>query len=180
MADLPDDLLAEVETLTRQARRANDDDEAAAYRGRRDDLLAEHDFVARIREEETRDVLVCHPTEWLEDGVVRTDRIDEVDRAAEIPLSGPGDPDEWDAVDDHNKAVAAAVREAHGDDHGANATAFADFMSNHYAKPLEEATPEEVDQFVEDYYVRNVWPSDEQAAVVEESVSLTLAVAEEQ
>ena len=179
MAELPDDLLAEVETLTRRARRAVDDGEEAAYRQRRDDLLGEHEFTARVREEDARDVLVCHPTEWLEDGVVRTDRIEDLDRAAEIPLSGPGDPEEWDAVDEHNRDVVAAVRDVHGDVHGDNAAAFADFMSNHYAKPMERATPEEVAEFVDDYYVRNVWPTDEQAAVVEESVERALDVAGE-
>jgi hypothetical protein len=179
MDELPDDLLAAAETLTRRARRAVDDDEAAAYRERRERLLREHDFTARVREEENRDVLVCHPAEWLDDGVVQMDRIEDIDRAAEIPLSGPGDPDEWDAVDEANREVVAAVRETHGDVHGDNAAAFADFMGNHYAKPIERATPEEVTEFVEDYFVRNVWPSDEQAAVVEDSVERTLELAEE-
>jgi hypothetical protein len=179
MADLPEALLEDVEKLTRRARRASDDAEADAYRQRRDRLLAEHDFVARVREDSTRDVLVCHPEEWLEDGVVRTDRVVDLDRAAEIALSGRGDPDEWDDVAEYNRAVAATVREAHGDVHGANAAAFAEFMSNHYAKPMQDATPEEVEQFVEEYYVRNVWPSDEEADVVDESVELALAVADE-
>jgi hypothetical protein len=179
MADLSDDLLAEIERLTRVARRVPDDAEAEAYRERRDELLAEEGFTARVRSEDTRDVLVCHPEEWLEDGVVRTDRVDDLDRAAEIALSGPGDPDEWEDVQAHNHAVASTVRERHGDAHGENAAAFADFMSNHYAKPLEEATPEEVEQFVGDYYVRNVWPSEAAEAVVEESVQRTLALARE-
>jgi len=179
MADLPEDLLSEAETLTRRARRASDPAEAEAYRRRRDELLADHDFVARVREDETRDVLVCYPEEWVDDGVVRVDRVEDTDRAAEIPLSGPGDPEQWEEVDEHNRAVAAAVREAHGDAHGDNAAAFAAFMSNHYAKPIEEATPGEVEWFLEDYYVRNVWPDDDQAAVVAESVALARSAAEQ-
>lgn len=179
MTEPSEDLLAAVETLTRRARRASDDAEADAYRKRRDALLAEEGFVARVREEDTRDVLVCHPGEWVEDGVVRPDDVDDLDRAAEVPLSGPGDPDRWDAVDEHNRAVAAAVADAHGPAHGANAEAFADYMSNHLAKPIEDATPEAVAEFLEDYYVRNVWPSEDAAAVVEESVELARSMAGE-
>jgi hypothetical protein len=177
MADLPDALLAEVETLTRRARRAVDDAEADAYRERRDALLADHGFTARVREEDNRDVLVCRPEEWTEDGVVRMERVEDLDRAAEVVLSGPGDPDEWETVYEENMAVADGVRAAHGDAHGDNAEAFAEFVSNHYAKSMARATTEEVEEFLEDYYVRNVWPSDEQAAVVEESVDLALAAA---
>lgn len=179
MAELPDDLLDEVETLTRRARRAVDEAEAAAYRERREEALAAHGYTARTREDDDGDVLVCHPDEWLEDGVVRTDRVDDLDRAVEIPLSGPGDPEVWDEVDEHNRAVAAAVREAHGGVHGENAAALADFMSNHCAKPVESATPDEIATFVEDYFVRNAWPTDEQKAVVEESVELVQELAEE-
>jgi hypothetical protein len=179
MAELPEDLLETVERLTRRARRVPDDPEADAYRQRRDDLLAERGFTARVREEDAREVLVCHPEEWVVDGVVRTDRVDDLDRAAEIPLSGPGDPEEWAAVHEHNREVADAVRERHGDAHGENAAAFADFMSNHYAKPVEKATREEVEQFVEDYYVRNVWPSADAEDVVEESIERTLSLGRE-
>lgn len=179
MADLPEELLEQVETLTRRARRSDVEAEAEAYRERRDALLAEEGFVARVREEESRDVLVCHPADWVEDGVVRTGNVDDVERAAEIPLSGPGDPDRWEAVDEHNRDAAAAVEAAHGAAHGANAAAFAEYMSNHLAKPMEDATPEEVARFLEDYYVRNVWPSAEEAARVEESVELARAVASE-
>lgn len=179
MADLSDDLLEDVETLTRQARRAVDDAEAEAYRERREVMLSEHGYTARVREDDDGDVLVCHPEEWLEDGVVRTDHVDDVDRAEEIPLSGPGDPEVWDDVDEHNRTVAESVEEVHGDVHGANAVAFAEFMSNHYAKPVESATPKEVAEFVDEYFVRNVWPSDEEEAVVEESVERVQELAEE-
>nr|WP_084186251.1 rnhA operon protein [Haladaptatus litoreus] len=161
----------EAERLTHLARTA-DGDEADAYRNERATLLAEQDFVARVREDETRSVLVLHPDEWLEGGTIQVERIDDTERAVEIPLDGPGDPDDWDDIDAHNRAVAAAVREQHGDVHGANAEAFADFMSNHYARPVESATDEEVTEFCTEYFPRNAWPTDEQKLVVETSVEL--------
>ena len=174
MTDLPDDTVEEAERLTRLARNATDEGERRAYREKRDALLAPHDFTARVRNEDARDVLVLHPDEWTEDGVIRVERVDDTDRAAEIPLDGPGDPDDWDEVDEHNRAVAKTVRDAHGDVHGANAAAFADFMSNHYARPVESATGEEVREFVSEYFPRNAWPTEEQKMVVDESVELVL------
>jgi len=180
MVDLPDDTVEEAERLTRLARNATDDDEREAYLDERASLLDGHDFTARVRSEDTRDVLVLHPDEWTEDGTIRVDRVDDTDRAAEIPLDGPGDPDDWDEVDEHNRAVAAAVRDAHGNVHGANATAFADFMSNHYARPIESATSDERAEFLTEYFPRNAWPSKEQRTVIEESVELTIDTADEQ
>ena len=177
MADLPDDTIEEAERLTRLARNATDDDEREAYLAERASLLDPHDFTARVRNEDTRDVLVLHPDEWTEDGTIRVERVDDTDRAAEIPLDGPGDPDDWDEVDEHNRAVAVAVGDAHGDVHGANAAAFADFMSNHYARPVESATDGEVEEFLSEYFPRNAWPTDEQKAVVDESVELVFECA---
>ncbi len=171
MTDLPDEVLAEAERLTRLSRRATDDGEADACRRNRDRLLDEYGYRARIRRGD-RDVLVCHPAEWLDDdGTVRLDRIEDTDRAAEVPLEGPDDADDWDRVDRHNRAIVEQVRERYGDDHAANADAFADFMGNHYAKRVEEATAEEVEQFLTEYYRRNVWPTDEQTTIVDQSVS---------
>ncbi|WP_435153241.1 DUF7108 family protein [Haladaptatus sp. DFWS20] len=177
MVDLPDDrelpteTVEEAERLTHLARDA-DGDEADTYRDERDRLLAEHDFVARTREDDTRTVLVLHPDEWLADGTIRVERIEDTERAIEIPLDGPGDPDNWDEIDAHNRTVAAAVRENHGDVHGANAESFADFMSNHYARRVESATDDEVTEFCTEYFPRNAWPSDKQKTVVEQSVEL--------
>ena len=174
MTDLPSDVLERAERLTRLAREAVDESEATAYLDERDALLGNHDFTARVREDDTAEVLVCHPAEWVEDGVIRPGRVDDVDRGVEIQLSGPGDPEEWEAVDERNRAVASAVAEDHGAVHGATATALADFMSNHYAKPIAEATPDELEEFRTEYFRRNAWPSDEQRALLEESVRLAL------
>ncbi|MFB6156404.1 MAG: rnhA operon protein [Haloferacaceae archaeon] len=170
-AELPTETVDEVERLTRLARRAADPNERAAYEERRTDLLADHGFEARIREAD--DTLVCYPTGWLDDeGTVRLDRVEDTDRAVEIVLSGPGDPEEWEAVAADNAALVEAVAEEAGEVHAANARAFADFMDNHYAKRIGRATPEEVEEFLTDYYPRNAWPTDRQRELVEESLQL--------
>ncbi|TMT86434.1 rnhA operon protein [Haloterrigena sp. H1] len=178
--DLPRDVVDEVERLTRLTRTTVDDNEATAYEDRRDDLLEEHDFTSRIRDDDGDDVLVLHPEEWHEDGVIRTDRIEDIDRAVEIPLEGAGDPDDWDDVDTHNRDLVATVRDAHGDVHGDNAAILADFAGNHYAKPIESLTGEELAEFRSEYLVRNAWPSEKQRDVIDESIELIFETAEEQ
>ncbi|MEF8814225.1 MAG: rnhA operon protein [Halovenus sp.] len=170
-AAIPSDVADEAERLTRRARRATVEREAAAYRDRRARLLAEYDYRARIRDRD-REVLVLYPDEWVEDGVVVPDRIDDLDRGVERPLEGPGEADDWETIADHNRDLADAVEREHGEVHGANAHALADFMSNHYAKPIEAATERELTEFLTDYFVRNAWPSDDQKAAVRESVRL--------
>lgn len=169
-SELPEAVADEAERLTRLAREAVDDAEAGAYRTDRAARLDEHGFTARVRESD--DTLVLHPEEWLEDGVVRVDRIEDTGRAVERSLSGPGDPDDWDAVEAHNAAVVDRVGEEHGEPHRANARAFADFMGNHYAKHVEDATADEVAEFLEEYFPRNAWPSKKQRDAVETSLRL--------
>jgi hypothetical protein len=173
---LPRDVVEEAERLTRLARRAVDPGEAEACERRRDDLLSEYGFEARVRAAD--DTLVCYPAEWLVDGVVRLERVEDTDRAAEVSLSGPGDEDEYDAIEAHNAALVARVAEAAGPVHAANARAFADFLGNHYLKRVEDATPAELREFVEEYYVRNAWPSAEQRAVLDESLAVLYEAAD--
>jgi len=175
----PAAVVDEAERLTRLAREATDEDEAAAYREDRDERLSEHDYTARVREDETRDVFVCHPDGWVEDGTIRPDRIEDLDRGIERPLSGPGEGSDWELIEDHNRDLVEAVREDHGDVHAANVSALADFMGNHYARPIESATRAELQEFLEEYYPRNAWPTDEQRAVVKESVCLAFDAADE-
>ncbi|MFC7155596.1 rnhA operon protein [Halomarina halobia] len=177
MTGVPDDAVEEATRLTRLARDAVDEREAEAARARRDDLLAEHGFTARVREEDA--TLVLYPAEWVEDGTVRFDRIDDTDRAIERPLEGPGDGTDWEAVEAHNRAVVARVAAEHGEVHGKNAAAFADFMGNHYAKPIEAATARTRTEFLAEYFPRNAWPDERQREVVEESVDLTIKTARE-
>lgn len=166
---LPTDVVERAEQLTRRAREAVDENETTAYREAREELLDDHDYRARVREEED-DVLVLYPEEWLEDGVVQLDEIEDVDRGIERPLEGAGDAEHWQAVEDHNRAIAEHIEADHDEVHGANAHALADFMSNHYAKKVERATGDELREFLEEYFPRNAWPSDDQRAVVESSL----------
>lgn len=175
---LPESVLERVERLTRLARGAIDENEAEAYRSRRERRLAAHDYVARVREDDGGDVLVCHPASWTDDGVIRTDRIEDLTRAVEIPLEGAGDPEDWDALDSRNRELVAAVRADHGDVHGDNAAALADFAGNHYAKPIEALTHEELEEFLTEYVPRNAWPSREQRAALERSVQLVFEAAD--
>jgi hypothetical protein len=176
---LPDEVGEEAERLTRLARDVVDDEEAEAYRTRRDELLTDHGYTARIRADDEGDVLVLYPAEWVEDDVVQPDRIDDVDRGVERPLEGPGDAEKWEAVETHNRDLARAVADEHGDVHAANVAAFADFMGNHYARPIDDATSDEVREFLTEYYPRNVWPSPEEKSVVEESIALAFETAGE-
>ncbi|WP_232342981.1 DUF7108 family protein [Halosimplex litoreum] len=175
----PEAVVDEAERLTRLAREAADRDEAAAYRVDRDERLAAHDYTARVREDETRDVLVLYPERWVEDGEIRTDRIEDIDRGIEVPLSGPGEGDDWAEIDEYNREVVAEVREEHGEDHAANVAALADFMGNHYAKPVHDATAEELSEFLDEYYPRNAWPTAGQRDIVEKSVRVAFSVADE-
>ncbi|CDK40556.1 uncharacterized protein BN903_6 [Halorubrum sp. AJ67] len=50
-------------------------------------------------------------------------------------------------------------------------------MSNHYVRPVDDATPEMRAEFREEYLVRNGWPTDEQLDAVDESLSVVESVA---
>lgn len=194
-ADLPRDVAAEAARLTRLARDAadredvagpyqntrddsatssdaEDPDEAELYRRRRDELLARFDYVARVRAEaEGGGTLVCYPAEWLDDsGTVRLDADLDTSRAVELSLAGPGEQGDFEVAAAENDELVEDVAEAHGELHAANVRSFADFMSNHYARPATTASAAEVREFLEHYYPRNAWPSEEQAAVVEASL----------
>ena len=182
--DIPADAVDEAERLTRLAREAEaarstpEVDEAAAfYRDRRDELVTAHDYVPRLREDD--DTLVLYPDEWMEDGTVQLDRIETTDRAVEVSLSGPGDADQYREIAAYNDAVAEVVAETHDDVHADTARQFAAFMSNHYVRAVDNSTPEMRAEFREEYLPRNGWPTDEQLAVVEESLTVIDNVADE-
>ncbi|SNR59216.1 DUF7108 domain-containing protein [Halorubrum vacuolatum] len=56
--------------------------------------------------------------------------------------------------------------------HAENARRFATFMSSHYVRPVDEATPATRAEFREEYLPRNGWPTETQLEVVEESLAL--------
>jgi hypothetical protein len=175
--EVPPEVIDEAERLTRLARDAVDEDEAAAYIENRDELIAEHDFTARVREEDD-DTLVLYPEEWVDDGTVYPDRIEDVDRGIERPLEGSGSMDNWEAIEAENREIAEVVADEHGEVHGTNAHALADYASNHYAKPIADLTREETQEFLQEYFPRNAFPTDDQKAVVEESVEYAVDVAD--
>jgi hypothetical protein len=175
--EVPEEAVSEAERLTRLAEEAVDDDAAEAYREHRDDLVEEHDFTARVREED--DTLVLYPDEWVEDDVVQLERIEDTDRGIEVSLSGPDHGAEWEAVEAANAAVVDAVEERYGPEHAANVRAFADFMGNHYLKRVSDATRAEKEEFLTEYYPRNAWPSKEQESIVAESVELVTDVVDD-
>jgi len=173
--ELPEPVIERATQLTRWARRATGP-EAAEYRQRREELLEGRDYVARVREGST-DTLVLYPAEWVEDGTVRIDRIDDTDRGIERSLEGGTE--NWAVVDEHNRELADAVEAEHGPVHGANALALAEFASNHYASRIETLSTAALSEFLTEYFPRNAWPSAEQKAVVERSIELTFEAAGE-
>ncbi|MFB6071003.1 MAG: rnhA operon protein [Halanaeroarchaeum sp.] len=180
MGEIPEDAVDEVERLTRLARNATDPDEADAYRDRREDVLEDHGYTARVREEgETAETLVLYPAEWTDDdGVVDLEAVDDLDRGIERRLAGRGEQGDWEEAEATNRDLVEAVRAEYGDVHAANAAAFADFMGNHYARPMETASETEIREFLSEYYPRNAWPTAEQAAVVERSLAVVFETAD--
>ncbi|MFC7204393.1 rnhA operon protein [Haloferax namakaokahaiae] len=169
--ELPEDIQQQAARLTRLARDALDSNERAAYLTDRDEILSEHGFVARHREDD--DVLVLYPDDWLDaDGNVDVTRIDDTDRGIERPLSGTGTESAWHEIEAHNASLVESVEAEHGPDHGKNARAFADFLGNHYVRKIETAGAPEVREFLEEYYPRNAWPTEEQRSIVGESLEL--------
>jgi hypothetical protein len=174
---LPADVIDRAVTLTRRARAAVDENERDAYLETRSDLLADHGYEARVRTGDTGETLILHPSEWLDGGTAQLDRIEDTDRAIERSLSGPGTGDDWDEIDEHNREIAATIRERHGEIHGETAAAFAAFMSNHYSKTIEEATAAEREEFKTEYFPRNAWPTDEQREQLDRSMRLIFRTA---
>ncbi|SDY27013.1 DUF7108 domain-containing protein [Halopenitus persicus] len=168
--DVPEDAVDEAERLTRLARNATEPDAADLYRRRRDELAAEHEYTPRVREED--DTLVLYPSEWMDDGTVQLDRIEETDRAVEVSLSGPGDADRFDEIEAANDAIVDRIAAEHGPDHAANVRAFADFISNHYVRRVTDATAAEREEFRTEYYPRNAWPSVDQRELLDRSLAL--------
>ena len=177
--ELPPSVIDEAERLRRLERNAVDEGARQAYADRRATVLEEYGFTDHVRLDDGDETLVLHPEEWHDEdaGVIRTDRIEDLSRAVEIPLDGPGDPEDWEAVDDRNRELAATVREEHGDVHGDTADALADFMGNHYAKPITSASGDELEEFVTEYFVRNAWPSDRQRKLVDVSLEYVFEAA---
>ncbi len=177
--DVPADAVDEAERLTRLARNATDESAASAYRARREAIADDHGYTSRVRDED--DTLVLYPDEWVADGTVRIDRIEDTDRAVEVSLSGPGDPDRYREVAAYNDAVVDAIEATAPDEtvdaHAATARSLAAFASNHYVRRVDDLTPDMRTEFREEYLPRNGWPTDEQRALLSATLELVDRVA---
>lgn len=176
MSELPQTAVETATRLTKLARQVGDEAEAAAYRQRRTETLADHEYSARVRDED--DTLVLYPDEWLADGTVVIDRIEDTDRAVEVPLSTASDEGSWEAIEAHNSALVDAVEAEYGEVHAANVRAFADFMGNHYLGRVDNATDDQIEEFTREYFRRNAWPNKKQREVVETSLEHLVTVSE--
>lgn len=175
MSELPDDVIEAATRLTRLARQVGDPAEAEAYRERRDEQLADHEFTARVREDD--ETLVLYPDEWLDDGTVVLERIEDTDRAVERSLDATNE-GSWADIEAHNREIVDAVDDAYGSPHTETVRAFADFMGNHYLGRIDNATDAQREEFTQEYFPRNAWPSKKQREVVETSLSYITAVSD--
>jgi len=173
--DVPADTVDEAERLTRLARRTEDEAAAAFYRERRDELVTDHDYVPRLREED--DTLVLYPDEWMDDGRSSSTGSRPPTGPSRCRCRGPGDAGRYREIAAYNDAVADAVADAHDAVHADTARSFAAFMSNHYVRAVDDATADMRAEFREEYFPRNGWPTDEQLAVVDESLDAIESVA---
>lgn len=173
---LPEAVVDETERLTRLARQTGAGPEAATYRDARAETLAEHGYTARVRDED--DTLVLYPTAWLDGDTVQPARIDDTDRAVEVPLSATTGDGQWAEIEAYNATLVERVAEEYGQPHTANARAFADFMGNHYLMRIDAATAAHCEEFVTNYYPRNTWASTAQRDAVDTSLEYVFAVAD--
>lgn len=186
---LPDHVITEALRLTRLAQRAPEtasDVEATdqvtlrpaeRYRQKRTDLLEAHGYRARIREDDRGRILVCYPAEWLSDGEADMEAIENTDRGVERRLDGTGGSREWESVARHNRTIAETVETTHGRPHGQTAHAFARFMSSHRVRHIETATAADIREFVDEFFRRNTWPTEDQWSSVMRSLRYTIAAA---
>lgn len=177
MADtLPEAVRDRVLAIARQERSAPES-RRQVLEHRRGALLADHGYASRIRRDEDGAVLVCYPDDWLEAGTVDTDRIEDLDRAIELPLDRGDQDADWAEIAAANEAIADRVNAEHGQVHGANAARFVAFMNDHRGRKVETATEADIEEFLTEYYPRNAWPNDRERAAVESSIEKLLALA---
>lgn len=141
---------------------------------RRDRLVRSHGHRARLRLDDM--VLVLYPEEWVEDGEVRFEEVEDVDRALEVELEPEK---EWGEAHSENKELLSEFGERVEDHHVYNARVFTEFLENHYSISVMDARQEHVNEFLEEFYPRNAWPSRQARVCVDESVEMFLEFARE-
>ncbi|MDR5656752.1 rnhA operon protein [Halodesulfurarchaeum sp. HSR-GB] len=179
MPELPDSVVETARAITRAIRRGTHQD-PEALRERRDTLLARFEYTARVREDDSGPVLVCHPAAWLDDdGVFQPEAMESTAAAVERDLFEPAVEGGWAAIEAHNRELAGEVQDRYGDPHGATATAFAEYMANHHEATIEAASESAVETFLTEYLPRNAWPTQAQKANAETSIRRLFDVAGE-
>jgi hypothetical protein len=164
---LPSSVQEKVVSLTRRSRRESNDN----HLNRRDQILDKYDLEARVRDED--DTLVIYPTEWIDsNGNIDFSEVDDKNNAIEISLSGPNKDADWEEVYQYNMRIVSRVRDEFGDVHAKNIEEFGEFLANHYLKKITEATEEEKKDFMNEFFVRNVWSTDKQESVLDDSLEI--------
>lgn len=145
---------------------------AVGVRGEADELdrlkklAGEHGYRARLREDE---VLVLHPEDWLdEEGVLRGDV--DADEALEIAIGDSGGAEE--ARQRNDDVLEGFERRIEDEEVRFNVERFAEYCENHHGVAVDEVTARQVDEFVDEYYVRNVWSSESAEEKLERSLEM--------
>lgn len=169
---IPEDIVDKSISLTLRSRNITDENTSEELLKKRDNMLKRYDYTARVREED--DTLVLYPSNWLnkEGGKINLREIEDTGNAVEVSLSGPNKDANWEDIEKANSRIVSKVRDEYTDAYAANIRAFADFMGNYYLKKVTEATQEEKTEFKEEYYPRNVWPTEEQLSSLEDSIDI--------
>lgn len=169
--ELDESTIERARQLTKRARAISDEDAAQRIRAVRDRLLDRWEYRAREREDDTGVYLILYPTAWLGDGGIDVDAIEDIDRAEEVPLERGDKERTWESIHSNNMSVATAIERKYGPVHGKTARDFGTYLSNHHLLRIEEATANEFEDFRTEYFPRNCWPSEEQAALLERSLA---------
>lgn len=128
------------------------------------DVASDHGFRARLRDD---DVLVLHPDGWLdEDGVLRGDV--DPDEALEVPLGDSGGAEE--ARERNDELLDGFEREVGDEDVWFNVELFAEYCETHHGVAVDEVTARQLEEFVDEYYPRNVWASESAEEKLERSL----------
>lgn len=167
-----DPAIDRVVELTRALEATNDSETVSTLNDRRARLLDRLELHLHLREEDAGKVLVLYPSSWIEDGVVDPGRIESVNEAIEIPLFPSVTEDDWAEVHESNMSLADEIEARFGPVHGENIRSLGTYLSNHHLTRFEDMTDEQCSVFRDDYFVRNVWATAEQKAMLDRSLTI--------
>lgn len=155
MAEPPDRDASWVDEIVSVARASLGKDDAGELDEAKE-TAESHGYRFRLRDD---DVVVIHPLDWLdEDGIVKEDV--DPEEALKVELGGSGGVEE---ARSRNDEVMEDVEDLVDDgDLLFNVRRFVEYCENHHAAAVDEVTRVQVEEFLEEYYPRNVWASREQ------------------